>query len=84
LYHTDVKSYSFHFTVSYRTSVVVVEISAMRQQVELNRQKQQKSGSDQCVGNGVCCRQQLLLGNACTSVLFGASLSTVTSYLSDK
>jgi len=36
----------------------------MRQEVELKRQMQQKSGSAECISNGVCCHQQQLLGNA--------------------
>ena len=34
----------------------------MQQHVELNRQKQQKSESAECMSSGVCCRQQRLLG----------------------
>ena len=42
--------------------LVVAEVSTLQQHVELNRQKQQKSESAECMSSGVCCRQQQLLG----------------------
>jgi len=47
---------------------VVVVVSTLRQEVELNRQKQLKSRSSDCIRNGVCSSQQLLLGNALISL----------------
>jgi len=44
--------------------MIVAVVAAMRQEVELNRQNQQNSSPSDCLSNGACCREQLLLGNA--------------------
>ena len=41
--------------------MIVAVVAAMRQEVELNRQN---SSPSDCLSNGACCREQLLLGNA--------------------